>query len=218
MCKLQLTTQGQRSELPRTNQDTHSHQTDYNQSGRRPHGGSSRINDPTRHWVRTAAELCERPSNDNFSPPRFRQKPGKPHLTPSRTMVRQTWTPSHTARLQQFHTNTYQTKMCDIRLPHTWPHCKNIIYCPGLFPRNYNYLNTEFYNNHLYPLQLLLARAPRTYRKTPSKLSSTKRMHPDGGSQCSPCMVARTYTSHSMNLTSKPSSRRMARIQQLSTT
>ena len=87
LCKLQCTKLGQRPELPRTNQDTHPHQIDYEQPGRCPHGGSSRLNGPTCRPVRTATELCERPSDYDFRIARFRQKTRKPYLPSLRTMV-----------------------------------------------------------------------------------------------------------------------------------
>ena len=121
----------------RTCQNDHEH--DYNQQGRHPHGGSSRLNGPTRRRVRTDAELCERPSDYDFSTSRFRQKTRKPYLSFTRTMVGQTWISTFTTRIRHLFTLPNKTQMCDIYTSHTWSHRYYSLYSSGLILGNHDY-------------------------------------------------------------------------------
>jgi len=139
------------------------------------------------------------------------------YLFTPRTVDQQTWSSTHTTKFRYILPNTPQAQMCNVCSSHTRSHRYHNIYGSGFFPGNYHYLNSEFKNYHLHLVQLLLPRPGRATCQTPPHNSSSERMYPNGGSQCTPCMVARPSPSDCTHINSKPQSCRMARIQQLST-
>jgi len=74
--------------------------------------------------------------------------------------------------------------MCDVRSSYTWYHRNYDFYGSGFFPGNHHYLNPEFQYYHPHLVQLLLPRPARANCQTAINHSSSKRMHPDGRSQC----------------------------------
>jgi len=74
---------------PRSHTTIRNTHAPFQPKGKKKKRGSSQLDGPPCiRWVRTAAELYARPSNDNLSIARFFKKTRKPYLPPPRTMVR----------------------------------------------------------------------------------------------------------------------------------